>query len=473
MDLAKAFDTVPHEAAQATLEFGGTPAEVIAWMLASWRAPRRCHVAGDLAEPLHPVAGIPAGDPLCPRVLGVLLEPWTRMISKMCPRISTWAYLDDRSLKAQPLDEDRLEDEALTDCAVRLTEEALTVTETCFDSQVGLTENKKKRQIWKDSGTCEHLGLTLQASTELQSPDAAKPRGGWAATEEVARRVALAPGIHCSREKIATICVLPRVRWAAALMEPPPWRLGKVLMKAILKTRHTPWCVARYWADRVQNSPSFSAAVHTLKAASRLIQISEVVWVSIRQHAARLGLHVVQISPAGVLVQAAEGADDRVQAIATQASRRQDLSWEVRQQGRGVFKADSPDGQHVCRVAARVACLQLAQCSRNDVEGIESVDVEVLSCRRWKRWQDSLSEGDRRALKHWRAGVVASPSRQQGYKGIGRSTSCPYCSKEMASARHLWAECPRFANNRRQFQQQLGMDAGWWSRQPRITSKSG
>ena len=80
VDLAKAFGLVPHEAAQEALRHRGTPAEVVAWMLASWQAPRLCHVAGDLAAPLHPTAGIPAGDPLCPRVLGLLLQPWSGIL---------------------------------------------------------------------------------------------------------------------------------------------------------------------------------------------------------------------------------------------------------------------------------------------------------------------------------------------------------------------------------------------------------
>jgi hypothetical protein len=235
VDLAKAFDTVPHEAAKEALEFGGTPQAVVAWMMASWKAPRRCHVAGDLAEPLLPCAGIPAGDPLCPRVLGVLLEPWTKIMKKHCPRVGTWAYLDDRSLKAKPLEEDRLKGEDLADAGARLTEKALKITEKLFDGPVGLTENKKKRQLWKGAEACEHLGLNVQAGIVHEKVDAGKPRGGWAEVEEVARRVALAPGPACGREKIATICVLPRVIWAAPLVEPSPWRLDVTLMRAILR----------------------------------------------------------------------------------------------------------------------------------------------------------------------------------------------------------------------------------------------
>ena len=36
VDLAKAFDSVPHGAAEAALAHGGTPPEVVAWALALW-----------------------------------------------------------------------------------------------------------------------------------------------------------------------------------------------------------------------------------------------------------------------------------------------------------------------------------------------------------------------------------------------------------------------------------------------------
>ena len=43
----------------------------------------------------------------------------------------------------------------------------------------------------------------------------------------------------------------------------------------------------------------------------------------------------------------------------------------------------------------------------------------------------------------------------------------------MASARHLWAECPKYDRLRASLQVEYGLDAGWWQRQPRVTAKSG
>ena len=116
--------------------------------------------------------------------------------------------------------------------AGRLVEEALKVTEEQFDSKVGLSENKKKRQLWKSGESCEHLGLSVQGAKKQANPAAAKPRGGWEDTMEIARRIVLMPGASVMRVKLSAICVLPKVRWAAPLLEPPPWKLDKLLMRA-------------------------------------------------------------------------------------------------------------------------------------------------------------------------------------------------------------------------------------------------
>ena len=76
-----------------------------------------------------------------------------------------------------------------------------------------------------------------------------------------------------------------------------------------------------------------------------------------------------------------------------------------------VFRADEGLGQHVCRVAARVACLGRAVPSRNETEGLERADVEVASTQVWKRWIQSILEPDDvRALRAWRGGAVSSPT---------------------------------------------------------------
>lgn len=135
-----------------------------------------------------------------------------------------------------------------------------------------------------------------------------------------------------------------------------------------------------------------------------------------------------------------------------------------------VFRADDNLGQHVCRVAARVACLGRAMVSRKDSEGLDRADVEAASTKVWKRWKQSIVDPDEvRALRSWRGGCVSSPSRNQSH----RSHTCHWCGVEWASARHLWAECPRFAPMRLQLEKEMSVPAQWWAEQPRCTSKSG
>ena len=472
VDLAKAFDTTPHEIASEALRFGGTPDEVEAWVLATWRAPRSCHVAGDLAEPLMPIAGIPAGDPLCPRVLGLVLEPWDRTVKRRCPSVKTWAYLDDRSLKTMPTSKECIDGESLQDAAVRLTDEALELTAD-FDAKVGLSENKKKRQRWAGGEACEHLGISAQPSSAAEiKPAPAKLRNSWQDLEEIARRVALMPGSVETRTAVATTCVLPKMRWAAPLTEAPPWRLDVSLMRALLRTRNMHWCAARFWAERVQSSPSYACALLTLKAAgSHCEQQPRLMMEAVRQHAAKLSLAVVSISDQGVLVEPAAGADQRIRRFATAAAREQELATQVRRAHPCAFYAEGGHGQHVCRTIAKVCCLARMSASRHDVEGAHDVDVEVLSDQAWKKWKASLREEELKALTHWRAGAVAAPSRQQG--NPTRSTACPHCKKAMASARHLWAECEFFSSSRKRLEEAYGIGPQWWSRQPRITAKSG
>ncbi|CAE8585797.1 unnamed protein product [Polarella glacialis] len=192
---------------------------------------------------------------------------------------------------------------------------------------------------------------------------------------------------------------------------------------------------------------------------------------AVEQHAEVLGLKVVHADSEGVLVQPADLRERRPRDIARRTALEQDLSLEARRKWPSAFRANCELGQHTRRVFARRAALQKCTASRHDVEGVEDVDVEVLSDRRWHQWKAQLSDEQKKALRHWMAGVVAAPSRQQG--NPNRSTDCPHCGAQMASARHLWAECPRHARFRATLQEKYGLDDGWWMRQPRVTANSG
>ena len=136
------------------------------------------------------------------------------------------------------------------------------------------------------------------------------------------------------------------------------------------------------------------------------------------------------------------------------------------------FKANHSAGLHACRVAARVRCLKRLEeqkRQRFDAKGFDDADIEVLSSKVWKSWKESLSPNDRGTLRLWRSGAILSPTRLMNR----RDPVCPFCASEWASARHLWAECPRFNELRAQAQAKVGFDSDWWHRQPPCTSKSG
>ena len=74
-------------------------------------------------------------------------------------------------------------------------------------------------------------------------------------------------------------------------------------------------------------------------------------------------------------------------------------------------------------------------------------------------------------LRVWRAGATWTPARR--YRTPERQR-CPHCGYAHASARHWWAECPRFDADRARLAAALppGM-ADWWLTQPRCTAKTG
>ena len=108
--------------------------------------------------------------------------------------------------------------------------------------------------------------------------------------------------------------------------------------------------------------------------------------------------------------------------------------------------------------------------SRNDADGLECIDIEAQSELVWKVWCKMLTPEKRAFLSVWRAGAIHTPTRR--WKE-GEQTRCPYCAAARASARHFWAECPRFSAYREAMQQDYGIQPAWWQQQPRVTSKSG
>ena len=193
-----------------------------------------------------------------------------------------------------------------------------------------------------------------------------------------------------------------------------------------------------------------------------------------RAHAEKIGLEIVSLA-GGVWAKPREASDRRVTnaaRIARAACSRADMPCaEVRKQAT-VFQVNCPAGLHAARVAARAISLATVKLSRRDSEGIDNVDIEAQSDPAWKSWCKRLVPEKQAFLDLWRAGAIHTPTRRWSWRD-DEKTLCPHCGASRASARHFWAECPRFTACREALQQDFGIQPAWWQQQPRVTSKSG
>ena len=111
--------------------------------------------------------------------------------------------------------------------------------------------------------------------------------------------------------------------------------------------------------------------------------------------------------------------------------------------------------------------------TRQDAEGVGDIDLEAQSHPKWVRWVKGLTGESRRLLSVWRGGAIATPTRRWTGRGSPEQTECQFCRFDRASARHWWAECPRFDEDRGRLQMEYRIPRDWWVRQPRCTAKSG
>ena len=467
VDLSRAYDSVDHGVAGAALCYQGTPPPVVAALEAVWRAPRYCSVAGDLADALNPTRGLPPGDPPSGRVLSVVLLPWHNAVRSV-PRTRGWSYVDDRSLKAAAaVDRDR---------ALAITAEV--------DRRLGFSENLGKRQVWSGTQSAEHLGVRAAVGDAAVWPQLPEPRDGWDPIRSQLRRLRTVPGGQRIRELAALMCVAPKHRWSAPFCAIPPPDLIALTLRSVVRTRCTWWCARRWYAERVSLHPIFGTACAVLKAA-RGVPASRLLSVALSEHAGVFGLRPVSTGPLpeGTWLLPAPGLDPR--AAAAVAAAAADDSREARTRTprsrprppRGAFDASSDRGQHALRECARAVLLRARGPPgppRHDEDGIGEIDLAAQSAQPWAQFRRSLGRFDAILLSVWRGGAVCTPTRRRGPAAPGGACVCPFgCGHAQASARHFWAECPRFAGRRYELGRQLRVAPAWWGAQPRVTSKSG
>jgi hypothetical protein len=380
------------------------------------------------------------------------------------PAARTWAYCDDRSVKIVK------EGAATVEEAESLRTAVFDVTKR-FDTAVGLVENVKKRQEWSGVQRVEHLGLRTAGLEEDDIADIVlpAPRDGWGPVRAAIMQLHGLPGGAAAREKAATMFISPLTRWALPLMEPAPAALAKTLWQAVVSTSCSWWCQGRFWLENVQLHPVLGGSLQAMQAAAKetAMAASRTLQAAVNQHAAAIGLRVRQWSAQwGLVLEIPDGGDVRTRRAAMVAASAEGLDF-VAEFGQRAFRPAAPAGAHAARVAARVEASRIIAKTRNDAEGADDIDIEAQSHPVWVGWRRSLKAEQKRQLTVWRQGAVWTPTRRW------RNGSCGWCGAEWASARHLWAECPHLAPQRRRIEEIAGLPPHWWSVQPTITSKSG
>jgi hypothetical protein len=204
-----------------------------------------------------------------------------------------------------------------------------------------------------------------------------------------------------------------------------------------------------------------AAAKETASAASRTLQ------AAVGKHAAAIGLRVRKWSDQwGLVLEMPEDGDARARRAATVAAIAEGPEF-VAEFGQLAFRPAVAAGAHAARVAARIVASKVIVKTRNDADGADDIDIEVQSHPVWVGWRRDLKAEQQRQLTVWRQGAVWTPTRRW------RNGACGWCGAEWASARHLWAECPHLAPQRRRIEEIAGLPPEWWNLQPRVTSKSG
>ena len=181
---------------------------------------------------------------------------------------------------------------------------------------------------------------------------------------------------------------------------------------------------------------------------------------------------IVETPERGVWLRPTPYADERFVQRAREAARKNTRSDAPRTWGTtlGAFRADTPEGLHALRTAARANLLTPRRRGkpRLDEEGIGRIDTEAASHPRWKAFLRTLNFRQKTQLEVWRGGALWTPTRRYTLvRDQSQDTSqlrsshppprargnrvawdaamaCAYCGYHRASARHFMTMCPAF-----------------------------
>ena len=444
-DLTSAFDTIDWDVADQALIFAGCHKQLVDYLRFSWAGQRFCSLNGAITDPGLPSRGIPQGDPPSPNVMAQGLRPWQPFVKVTTPSIKGWLYCDDRSIRGSGDDK------------LSVVRKAITATAE-FDEAAGLTKNLDKDQIWSSTSKVEHLGLIFTPN----KPAPPLLRDGWAPVYNIIGLLPRLPGGIGIRDVAALTFIKAKYTWSAPLCPVPPRNLDMCLMKAILNTRCSWWCRARFWMQRIELHPKFGTAIAVAKALNRFMdhKHNPTLVATVNHHLNQLNLTIRQWDDNQCLVT----VDDKASP-----------AWMT-------FKNFCPDGSellniasdksaHALRSLARRLAIDLVSTDRNDCEGMQNIDLEATSSRTWTRWVAVLNEEQNMHLRIYRTGAVWSQTRTQ--RKIGEIPKCMWCDTQYPSFRHIWTECKRYDTVRSELQVEYGIASSWWQLQPRCTSKTG
>jgi hypothetical protein len=278
------------------------------------------------------------------------------------------------------------------------------------------------------------------------------------------------PGTIAIKQRLSACYIRPQYAWAVPLVGLPPIEHHHMMLKSILNTKTTWWCKHRTWMQQVHLSPIYGTVILAFKSVHLFAEkSSDHLENALTKYAEAIGLEFVCLSRGsgaqnGALLRALD--DD---------ARQVHDAIEKCEGSRTSFTTNSEAGQHAIRVICRTReLLALGKAPRtkrrNDIEGFEQVDVEAYSQQSFTKWLRRLNDDHKRLVFIWLGGAVKTPTR---YHSPGATPECPFCGFSFASSRHWWQDCVRFATKREYLQSLYGLNADYWSTQPRVTFKSG
>ena len=252
----------------------GTSERVLVRFLLTWCAPRLCQEQGALAAAKLPTRGIPAGDQLAMRILGIILGSWRSLFVSIFPLARTCVYANDGSLadrcmtSASPTPDQLLR-------AQQPVFDVLMVTCDMFGDHVFIKETSKQIRLLNLHESCERLGLCAsQVSTT--SPRPASLRDGWKPFLLVVAGLATILGpmansqwsgcyMHCTEGSRGWAVYLPAAALFGCSAYAGHYEVGSKMRRS-----------ARFWADGITGCSTIATSVQALRGALCLARTRSV-----------------------------------------------------------------------------------------------------------------------------------------------------------------------------------------------------